>query len=95
MKGGPPRVADECGDREAYAAGIGDRPRTTDLEPEPVTDVHADRLAQFGFSHLPDRWKVDIDVDGRPDAVSRASSAVAPLTIQLPLTRYKRSRNRS
>lgn len=68
MEGGPPGVPDERGDRNANAARARRGPRVTQLEAEPVADVPARGLAQFGLCHFAGRRPVYIYVDGRPHA---------------------------
>ena len=51
VKGGPDRITDEDGYRKADAAGVGERPRTVDLEAEPVANAGGGRQTQIRLGH--------------------------------------------
>ena len=87
VKGRPLRIPHEGLQGKADTAGICERPRSADLETDPVAKVEGGRLVEVRSGNLPSHLAVEVNVDRPLDAVVAGQQAVAPLMIQPSSTR--------
>jgi hypothetical protein len=67
VEGSPFRISHEGLHGKADTAGICERPRSADLEAEPVAKVHSGRLAEVHLGNLSSHLTVEVNVDSPPD----------------------------
>jgi hypothetical protein len=68
VEGRPLRIPHEGLHGKADTAGICERPRSADLETEPVAKIQGGRLAEVRLGNLPSHVAVQVNVDSPPAA---------------------------